>query len=119
MKDQMQQADEILEKENTQGYSLQNERLPNPKGGSWPGSFSLITAGLTSERGGGGLDFHQSSFMVLWNLTDSPMGSITRRSVAATAAALSTQKAALHALGRVLLKVLYNMGAAAETSATS
>ena len=79
----MHEADEILEKENTQGYSLQNERLPNPKGSSWPGSFSLITPGLTAERGGG-LGFHQSSFVVLWNLTDSSMGSITRRSAAAT-----------------------------------
>ena len=118
MEDQMQQPDENLEKENTQGYSLQNERLPNPKSSSWPGSFSLITAGLTAERGGG-LDFHQSSFMVLWNHTDSSTGSITGRSAVATAAALSTQKAAFHVLGHVLLKALDNVGAAAETSATS
>lgn len=44
MEEQRQQADEILGKENTQGYSLQNERLLNPKGSSWPISFSLFMA---------------------------------------------------------------------------
>lgn len=114
----MQQADENLKKENTQGYSLQNKGFLTPRVAAGPAPSPSSQLAWQQREEEDWIFISPASWSFGTALTPPRAPSLEGLRQPQLLPCL-LKRAALRVLGRVLLQALYNLGAAAETSATS